>query len=153
MLKLVLLFVLLPLIELAILVEIGRHIGTLPTVALVILTGVAGAYLARREGLGVLRQIQDDLRTGRMPGPAIVDGVIILIAGMVLVTPGVLTDIVGFLCLIPATRRMIRAQAWRLLTRLVEQGRADVHVTYNPAPYRDRPDVLDAEVVEPDEDR
>lgn len=152
MLKLAVLFVLLPLVELAILVEIGRRIGTLPTVALVILTGVAGAYLARREGLGVLRQIQRDLRAGRMPGPAIVDGVIILIAGFVLITPGVLSDLVGFLCLIPATRRLIRAQAWRALTRAVEQGRAGVHVAYDPAPYRD-PDVIEAEVVEPDKDR
>lgn len=142
MLKLTLLFVLLPLVELAILVEVGRHIGTLSTVTLVILTGVLGAWLARREGLGVLGQIRSDLEAGRVPGPAIVDGVIILIAGMVLITPGLLTDIVGFLCLIPATRRMIRAQAWRAITRAVEQGRADVHVTYGPPPSRD-PDVID----------
>ncbi len=141
-LKLALLFVLVPLIELAILVEVGRHIGTLATVTLVIATGVLGAWLARREGLGVLVRIQNDLKAGRVPGPAMVDGVIILIAGIVLITPGLLTDIVGFLCLVPATRRLIRAQAWRVLTRAVEQGRADIHVTYSPPPYQDR-DVSD----------
>lgn len=154
MLKLTLLFVLLPLVELAILVEVGRHIGTLSTVTLVILTGVLGAWLARREGLGVLGQIRSDLEAGRVPGPAIVDGVIILIAGMVLITPGLLTDIVGFLCLIPATRRMIRAQAWRAITRAVEHGRADVHVTYGPPPSR-APEVIDHDptVIDHDPDR
>lgn len=137
MLKLLLLFILLPVIELAILVEIGRYVGTVPTIALVVLTGALGAYLAKREGIGVLRRIQDDVRAGRMPGPAIVDGVIIVIAGAVLITPGVLTDIVGFLCLIPATRRLIRAELWRRITRAVQQGRADIHVTVDSAPYRD----------------
>jgi UPF0716 protein FxsA len=141
-LKLALLFVLLPLLELAILVEVGRRVGTIPTVALVVVTGVAGAWLAKREGLAALARIRADLHEGRMPGPAIVDGVIILLAGLVLITPGLLTDVLGFLCLIPATRRVIRAQVWRILTRAVEQGRADIHVSYGGPPYRD-PDVID----------
>ena len=137
-LKLALLFILLPVVELAILVEIGRRLGTLPTVALVVLTGAAGAYLARREGVGVLGRIRADLQAGRMPGPAMVDAVIILVAGVLLVTPGVLTDVVGFLCLVPATRRLIRARLWRVLTRAVQQGRGRVYVTYEAAPFRDR---------------
>lgn len=139
---LVLLFVLLPLAELAILVEIGRHIGTLPTVALVILTGAGGAYLAKREGLGVLSQIRAELRAGRMPGPAIVDGVLIAIAAIVLITPGVLTDVMGFLCLVPATRRVIRARLWQVLTRAVHQRRAGARVSYDAGRYRDA-DVID----------
>ncbi|MBA2556795.1 MAG: FxsA family protein [Chloroflexi bacterium] len=131
LLKLLLLFVLLPVVELALLLEIGRRIGTLPTIAIIVVTGVAGAYLARREGLGVLRRIRADVHEGRMPGPAIVDGVIVLLAGAVLLTPGVLTDILGFLCLIPATRRVIRAALWRALTRAVRQGRTGVHVTFD----------------------
>jgi UPF0716 protein FxsA len=146
-LKLALIFVLLPLVELAILVEVGRRIGTLPTVLLVVLTGVAGAYLARREGLGALDRIRSDLAAGRLPGPAIVDGVIILVAGIVLITPGLLTDVAGFLCLLPTTRRLIRAQAWRVLTRAVEQGRANIHVSYDSRPYPDH------QVIDHDPDR
>jgi UPF0716 protein FxsA len=138
-LKLALLFILLPLVELAILVEIGRWIGTIPTVALVIATGAGGAWLARREGLGVLRRIQADLGAGRLPGPALVDGAIILFAGAVLITPGVLTDIAGFLCLVPATRRLIRAQLWRAFSRAVQQRRAAIHVTFDDRAYADPP--------------
>ena len=131
LLKLALLFILLPLVELALLVEIGRRIGTLPTVALVIVTGAAGAYLARREGAGVLRRAQADLREGRVPAPHLVDGVVILVAAVMLVTPGVLTDVVGFLCLVPGTRRVIRAQLWQLFTRAVRRRTADLRVTFD----------------------
>ena len=131
-LKLALLFILLPLVELALLVEVGRRIGTVPTIALVVLTGAAGAYLARREGAGALRRAQADLREGRVPAPHLVDAVVILLAAVMLVTPGILTDAVGFLCLVPGTRRLIRAQLWRLVTRAVRRGTADVRVTFDP---------------------
>jgi UPF0716 protein FxsA len=131
---LLLAFILLPLIELAILMEIGRRVGTLPTVGLVVLTGALGAYLAKQQGVGVLRRIQADIRTGQMPGPAIVDGVLILLAGAVLITPGVLTDIAGFLCLVPATRAAIRAGLWRLVERRVRDARARVHITLDDGP-------------------
>jgi UPF0716 protein FxsA len=124
---LLLAFILLPLVELAILMEIGRRLGTLPTIALVVLTGALGAFLAKQQGLGVLRRIRADMQAGRMPGPAIVDGVLILLAGAVLITPGVLTDVVGFLCLVPATRAAIRASLWRAIERRVGDGRATIH--------------------------
>jgi len=132
-LKLALLFVLLPLVELAILVEIGRRIGTITTIALVTITGVTGAFLARREGLGVLRRAQADVRAGRVPGPHLVDAVVILVAAALLITPGVLTDLAGFLCLAPATRRLIRRQLWELLTRAVRRRAGGVHVVFDTA--------------------
>jgi UPF0716 protein FxsA len=128
MARLLLLFTVVPLVELALLLEVGRRIGTPATLALIVVTGAVGAILAKWQGLGVLRRIQVELGAGRMPGAAIVDGVIILIAGALLITPGVLTDIVGFLCLIPATRTGMRAVLWRILARAVRQGRASVHV-------------------------
>ena len=128
MAKLLLLFVLVPAVELALLIEIGSRIGTASTLLLIVMTGVVGASLASRQGLEVLRQIQAEVAVGRMPGSAIVDGVIILLAGVVLMTPGVLTDLLGFLCLIPGTRRLIKIRLRRAFERAARQGRARVVV-------------------------
>ena len=114
-LKLLLLFILVPLVELSLLIEIGRLIGTLNTLTIVVCTGILGAFLARHEGLGVLYQIRTELASGRLPASQIVDGVIILLAGAVLITPGVLTDALGFLCLIPASRNVIKKMLWSWL--------------------------------------
>ena len=108
LLRLFLLFTLVPMIELAILIEIGRRIGAGTTIALLILSGFLGAALAKREGLRTLRHIQDDLAAGRLPTDRLIDGLLILLAGVLLITPGVLTDAVGFLLLIPPVRRLVR---------------------------------------------
>ena len=124
MFKILALFLLLPLIELALLIEIGSHIGTVATVALILATGA----LARSQGLEVLRRLRAETAAGRLPAAPLVDGVIILLAGAVLLTPGVLTDIVGFLCLVPAFRQFLRALLWRKLRQWVEQNRVQVSV-------------------------
>ena len=90
--RLLLAFILIPVVELFLLIEIGRRIGTLPTLVLIVATGVLGAWLVRLQGLSVLRKVQAEMAVGRMPAGAMVDGIIILIAGAVLMTPGVLTD-------------------------------------------------------------
>lgn len=102
--RLLLLFTVVPLVELFLLIEIGRWIGAPATVALVIGTGALGAYLARREGLKTLRRVQTEWRQGRMPTQALLDGAMILIAGAVLLTPGILTDLAGFFLLTPFGR-------------------------------------------------
>ena len=136
MAKLLLLFILVPATELALLIEIGSRIGTMNTLLLIVMTGVLGASLASRQGLEVLRQIQAETAAGRMPGSAIVDGVIILLAGIVLMTPGILTDILGFLCLVPATRALIKARLRKTLERAAREGRAHVVVDIQtPDPY------------------
>jgi UPF0716 protein FxsA len=122
-LVLVVLFVGVPLVELALLIEVGRRIGTLTTIALIVLTGVLGAALARHQGLGVLRHMRNELRAGRLPAGSLADGVMILVAAALLVTPGILTDAAGFLCLVPAFRRAVKAAAWRRLERAVRRGR------------------------------
>ncbi len=107
-LRLALLFTIVPLVELYLLIEVGRIIGVQATIVIVVLTGLLGAWLARVQGLRVLRQVQANLKAGQLPTDAIVDGLLILIAAAVLLTPGLITDSVGFLLLIPAGRKMVR---------------------------------------------
>lgn len=106
--RLLLLFTVVPLVELALLVQLGRWMGLVPTVALVLLTGVLGAALARQQGLRTLARLRADVDAGRMPADALIDGLMILVAGAVLLTPGLLTDLLGFALLVPATRRALR---------------------------------------------
>ena len=107
------LLVVVPLLELAILVQIGHWVGTHWTIALVVATGFAGAWLARHEGTRTLRQIRTKLQSGEIPGREVVDGLLILLAGAVLITPGVLTDIVGLALLVPPVRRTARERLVR----------------------------------------
>ena len=105
--RLLLLLTLVPLLELWLLTEIGIRIGVLNTFLLVIATGVMGASLAKWQGLATLRAIQDDLRERRMPAGRLLDGFMILIAGVLLLTPGILTDLMGLALLIPPIRRLV----------------------------------------------
>ena len=127
MARLLLLFVLVPVAELALLVELGRRVGTPATIGLIVLTGVLGAWLARRQGLGVLRSVRAEMAGGRVPAGTLVDGALIVVAGAVLMTPGVLTDALGFFLLVPAGRRLIKSRLRRRFERAVERG--DVVVT------------------------
>lgn len=107
-LKLLALFVFVPLVELFLLIRLGDFIGFWPTVAVVVVTGMVGAALAKHEGLTVLQEIQEELGEGRMPAGQLLDGLLILAAGLVLLTPGLITDTLGFVLLIPYTRRKVR---------------------------------------------
>ena len=108
LLKLLIAFTIIPIIEIYLLIEIGSMFGALTAVTLVILTGFLGAFLARMQGLQTLYRIQDSLREGRMPSGELLDALLIVIAGLVLLPPGLLTDSAGFLLLIPATRNSIK---------------------------------------------
>lgn len=150
--RLILLFTLVPIVEVMVLLWIKDRIDWPMTIAIVLLTGVVGAWLARREGFRTLRTIQEELGAGRPPTGAIVDGLLILIAGAVLITPGVLTDLFGFALLVPPIRRMIRR-------RLVEKFKAHVtvvhsvdHVTRGDDGFVDVPGTgFDADEAAPDE--
>ena len=124
--RLLLLFVLVPVVELILLIEIGRRIGTLATLGLIVATGFLGAFLARRQGLGVLRRLRIEVAEGRLPAGPVVDGVIILLAAAVLMTPWVLTDAFGFFCLIPPCRELFKRQLKRRLERTVRRGAVEV---------------------------
>lgn len=119
--KLFLLFTIIPVIELTILIKIGTLIGTLNTVLLVLFTAMAGAYLVRMEGMGVIYRFQQNMQEGRFPAEEILDGAMILVAGALLVTPGVATDIIGFLLVFPSSRRMIKISLRRYIERRISR--------------------------------
>lgn len=119
---LIILFTVIPAVELALLIKIGGYIGVMNTLTVIILTGVVGAYLARIQGFTVMRNIQESMNQGRMPTEEMLDGVMILVGGIVLLTPGFLTDTLGFLLLIPITRLLIKNFVRRYIHRMMEQG-------------------------------
>jgi len=106
--RLLLLFTVVPLLELVLLIHLGQIIGVWATVAVVVGTGALGAFLTRLEGLRIVRRVRADLSEGRMPTDRLLDGVLILMAGAVLLTPGLLTDLLGFFLLVPAGRAIVR---------------------------------------------
>lgn len=106
--RLFFIFVGLPLLELTILVWLGSRIGFLPTIASILITGALGAILARAQGARVLREIRAELEAGRPPAARLLDGLLILIGGLLLLAPGVITDLVGFALLLPPTRNRLR---------------------------------------------
>ena len=127
--RLLLFFTLVPVLELALLIEIGQHLGVLPTVALVLATGTLGAALARREGTHALRRLRDNLGQGQFPGEEIFDGVLILAGGLLLLTPGILTDLVGFAALVPLSRRWIKSYLKEAIGHRLRSGAVDTHYT------------------------
>ena len=108
LLKLFLAFTLIPLVEIYLLIKLGQNFGAITSILLVIFTGILGAYLARMEGLRTLFRIQETMREGRMPGEELLDALLIAIAGLVLITPGFITDVAGFLLLFPFTRKLAK---------------------------------------------
>ncbi len=104
--KLLLIFTVIPFIELSILLELAARTSALTTLALIIITGIVGAYFAKDQGRRVLTAIQAELNTGRMPAGELLHGLCVLIGGILLLTPGILTDLFGFSLLFPATRTL-----------------------------------------------
>ena len=104
------------------LVWAGERIGFWPTVALILLTAAVGSWLSKREGLAAWRRVQQKLSAGGLPGPELSDGLIILVSGALLLTPGFLTDVAGLLGLVPVTRAVIRRALDARFKRAVEAG-------------------------------
>jgi len=125
LLRLVLLFVLTPLVELAILVYLGTIIGALHTILIVVATGVLGAVLARHQGLTVLSRIRSNIERGILPSNELFHGALILVGGLLLLTPGIITDILGFMVLVPQTRRIIGRWLLSVIRRRIQKG--DIH--------------------------
>src|SRR5918999_5559485 len=122
--RLALLFIGLPLLELYILIKIGSHLGAFLTVALIIFTALLGLLLARFEGLRTLRQIRQSLSQGIVPAEEMLDSVLIFAGGVLFVIPGVLTDIVALVLLIPFTRTIFKRWLRRRFDRAVASGNA-----------------------------
>ncbi len=120
--RLLLLFTLLPLAELYLLIKIGSVMGAFATILLVLSTGALGAILSRRQGFGVWLRIQESLSRGEFPGDDLIDGLLIFGAGMVLLTPGIITDTIGFLLLIPASRSFARRWLKGRFSGMISRG-------------------------------
>jgi UPF0716 protein FxsA len=157
--RLLILFIVVPIVELAVLLKLHDMMGLSSTILLVLCTGFLGAWLARQQGFSALNKIQQTLNARKAPGIEIVEGVLVLLAGAVLITPGLLTDLIGFSLLIPPVRR-------RVAEYLVQRFRTKTNSSFQvfttgigsgqplgPGPSQSDPNVIDVdfERVQPDQ--
>lgn len=127
-LKLLAFFIIVPLLEIVVLIKIGEIIGVGVTIGTVIITGALGVLLAKHQGFLVMEEFSNSLYYGYMPGNSIIEGILILIGAAVLLTPGFITDIFGFLLLIPVSRRFIRESAKKSLKHYYESGKIAIFI-------------------------
>jgi len=138
-------FIGVPLIEIGLFIQVGGFIGLWPTIAIVIATAMAGTALIRRQGLNTLQRAQREMDAQRLPVRELFDGVCLLFAGALLLTPGFLTDAIGFALLVPPLRRLLGNYIWRVL-----QNAKGVHFEMaglRPAGDHEGP-IVDADAVE-----
>jgi UPF0716 protein FxsA len=125
--RLLLLFTLIPLIELYILIKVGGMIGALNTILIIVVTGITGAYLARTQGFRVIQKINLAIEQGRTPGRELLEGLFILIGGFTLLTPGFITDLMGLSMLLPLTRSFYIKIALKLIQNKIDTGQWFIH--------------------------
>ena len=130
-------FIAVPLAELYLLIEVGGVIGALPAILLCVATAAVGAALVRSQGLRTLRDVQDALGRGELPAVAMLEGVVLVIAGVLLLTPGLVTDAIGFAALVPPLRRRLLLHALRAHLR--------PHFVASPREYSEVGVTLDGE--------
>jgi len=133
--KLFLLFAILPIVEIAILINVGEQIGGWYTVVIVILTAFSGAHLVRQQGLSTLMQAQQKMQSGTMPGQEMAEGLLLVIAGVLLVTPGFITDGIGFLLSLPMTRPLIAKGLLKNLSVKVVNSSFDGNFAQHQQPH------------------
>lgn len=124
--RLFLAFTLIPVAELYILIKIGSVVGSLNTILLIILTGLAGAHLAREQGMHTMMKVRQSLNQGIMPAEELTDALIILVAGIVLLTPGLITDVAGLLLLFPPTRSRVKRFVKEQFNRNIQSGHINI---------------------------
>jgi UPF0716 protein FxsA len=127
LLKLFLLFVTTTTLELFLLLELARRLGVGATIGVILATALAGSVMVKSQGLRILARMREETARGVLPTDPILEGVMILVAGALLLTPGVLTDAVGLLLLLPPVRVAIREQLKRFIKRRIDRGTIDVH--------------------------
>lgn len=125
--RLLIIFTLVPIIELYVLFEAGRQIGISATVIMIFLTGVAGAFLARSQGFALINRIQNEINQGKLPAEDLIDGAMILAGGLLLLTPGFCTDLIGFCFLTPFTRSIMKVWIKRWLDQKIRRGEIRFH--------------------------
>ena len=130
LLKLFLAFTLIPVLEIYLLIKVGTYLGAFETVMIVILTGFLGAYLARVQGLQTMMKVKESLNRGELPAEELLDALLIFFAGVVLLTPGFVTDMAGLLVLYPQTRRLFKKWLRKKFDEWVGKNQINVH--FNP---------------------
>ncbi|MFB6344986.1 MAG: FxsA family protein [bacterium] len=121
------LFIGIPILELAVLMKVGEWIGFWRTVVVIIVTAVVGASMWKSQGLRILWRLQDEIGKQELPANSLVEGMMILVGGAFLLTPGFVTDAAGFICLIPFTRRFFRDHLKQWIQRKIERGEIEVY--------------------------
>ena len=124
--KLIALFTIAPLVELYILLKMAEVTGPAATFLLVLVTGIAGGYLAKSEGKMIINKIKIELNSGRMPGNELINGLCVLIGGAFLITPGIITDILGFSLVMPGTREIFKIYIKKKLRKIIDGG--NIHI-------------------------
>ena len=143
--RLFLLFTVVPLVELYLLIVIGRVLGPVATIALVLVTGALGAWFARLEGARVIRRWQEAMAQQQLPKDGVIDGLLIFVGGLMLITPGILTDIAGLSMVMPPTRRVIARFVRTWFERQIAVGRVQFYAPGYASPQGPRGDVIDVE--------
>jgi UPF0716 protein FxsA len=115
-------FVVVPIVEIYLLIQVGSVVGALNTIALLVLVSIIGAWLVRREGTGVWQRLQATLASGRVPGNELIDGLLIVLGGALMLTPGFLTDIAGLVLILPPSRALIRTLVRKRFAGRLESG-------------------------------
>ncbi|MDF1826211.1 MAG: FxsA family protein [Verrucomicrobiales bacterium] len=145
--RLLLLFIAIPVLELCIFMVLGSKIGIPTTLAIIILTAILGAWLTKSQGLKALSKYQSALSQGRLPHEEVMDGLLILVAGAVLLTPGFLTDAIGFTLLVPSLRDIAKTVVKGYLSGKISVA-GETMGAPKPAPGSSRVINIEAEVVE-----
>ncbi|WP_026894587.1 FxsA family protein [Clostridiisalibacter paucivorans] len=125
--RLIILFTAIPIAELYVLFKLAEKTSALTTIAIVLLTGVVGAYLAKSQGRAILDRIRLELNSGRMPGNELINGLCVLIGGALLLTPGIITDVMGFSLVIPATREVFKQLLRDKFKSMLERGNINIY--------------------------
>jgi UPF0716 protein FxsA len=121
-------FILIPIIEIIVLLVSGSYLGIGWTVFLIFFTGIIGVFLAKKQGLQVIQRAKDQMSKGFMPGEEVYSGICILIGGFLLLLPGFISDVVGFLLLIPFTRKAFKPILYALLTKYMSKSRKTITI-------------------------
>ena len=143
-LYLLIIFIILPIIEISIFIQVGGFLGTFNTILIIFLTAAVGVYFVRQQGFRTFQKISSELQNQQIPVQGVFDGLVILVAGILLVTPGFLTDIIGFLGLIPQTRIFLLG----IVKNLFLQRYSNVHKQYK----KDMDEIIDGDFIEIEED-
>ncbi|MGG3928147.1 FxsA family protein [Metabacillus fastidiosus] len=124
---LIFLIIVVPAAEISVLLLSGKTIGFIPTISFIILTGIIGAWLAKRQGLQAIKRVQEQIRYGEPPGDAMLDGLCVLAGGIFLLAPGFITDFTGFFLLIPAGRNIVKPLLLKIIRKMIDRNQITIY--------------------------